>query len=482
LIGFLLIHYRKSDKIDNAISFSLSSSYKCFFSRQNYNCSQSDVCGLEARRVKKLFIESLRKIMGGILLVSLISIGFSSFFQEYINIPKSITVFEGQQLQIDKAVPVSVTLNNNNSSVSLSDDKNAIHITGAEHGNNEVLLELAGFPIKKVDVNVLKDFKVIPGGQSIGVKLNSVGVLVVGHHQVSTEEGKKSPGELAGIKVGDIITKINDKTIEKMADVGPFVKDSGQNGKPLKVVVSRENGEFTTSLQPLKDENEDTYKLGLYIRDSAAGIGTMTFYDPKSMKYGALGHVISDMDTKKPIVVADGQIVRSTVTSIEKGSNGDPGEKLARFSSDGEVIGDIKRNSPFGIFGALNKDIANGISDTPLPIALSHQVKEGPAQILTVVDDDKVEFFDIEIVSTIPQKFPATKGMVLKVTDKKLLEKTGGIVQGMSGSPIIQDGKLIGAVTHVFVNDPTSGYGVHIEWMLNEAGIDIYEKETQKAS
>jgi stage IV sporulation protein B len=429
-----------------------------------------------------LFIESLRKIMGGILLVSLISIGFSSFFQEYINIPKSISVFEGQQLQIDKAVPVSVSLNHNNSSVSLRDEKNTINISGAEHGNNEVLLELAGFPIKKVDVNVLKDFKVIPGGQSIGVKLNSVGVLVVGHHQVNTNDGKKSPGEIAGIKVGDIITKINGQRIEKMSDVAPFVKDSGENGKPLQVVISRESGEFTTNLQPLKDQNEESYKLGLYIRDSAAGIGTMTFYEPKSMKYGALGHVISDMDTKKPIVVADGQIVRSTVTSIEKGSNGDPGEKLARFSSDREVIGNIKRNSPFGIFGELNKDISNGISDKALPISLSHQVKEGPAQILTVVDNDKVELFDIEIVSTIPQKFPATKGMVLKVTDKKLLEKTGGIVQGMSGSPIIQDGKLIGAVTHVFVNDPTSGYGVHIEWMLTEAGIDIYEKPKQKAS
>jgi stage IV sporulation protein B len=420
--------------------------------------------------------------MGGILLVSLISIGFSSFFQEYINIPKSISVFEGQQLQIDKAVPVSVSLNHNNSSVSLRDEKNTINISGAEHGNSEVLLELAGFPIKKVDVNVLKDFKVIPGGQSIGVKLNSVGVLVVGHHQVNTNDGKKSPGEIAGIKVGDIITKINGQRIEKMSDVAPFVKDSGENGKPLQVVITRESGEFTTNLQPLKDQNEESYKLGLYIRDSAAGIGTMTFYEPKSMKYGALGHVISDMDTKKPIVVADGQIVRSTVTSIEKGSNGDPGEKLARFSSDREVIGNIKRNSPFGIFGELNKDISNGISDKALPISLSHQVKEGPAQILTVVDNDKVELFDIEIVSTIPQKFPATKGMVLKVTDKKLLEKTGGIVQGMSGSPIIQDGKLIGAVTHVFVNDPTSGYGVHIEWMLTEAGIDIYEKPKQKAS
>lgn len=208
----------------------------------------------------------------------------------------------------------------------------------------------------------------------------------------------------------------------------------------------------------------------------------MTFYEPKSKKYGALGHVISDMDTKKPIVVEDGEIVHSTVTSIEKGSNGKPGEKLARFTGERDVIGDITRNSPFGIFGKLNRDIKNGMLDKALPIALSHQVKEGPAQILTVVDGEEVELYDIEIVSTIPQKFPATKGMVIKVTDPDLLDKTGGIVQGMSGSPIIQDGKLIGAVTHVFVNDPTSGYGVHIEWMLNEAGIDIYEEEREKAS
>lgn len=208
----------------------------------------------------------------------------------------------------------------------------------------------------------------------------------------------------------------------------------------------------------------------------------MTFYDPKSKKYGALGHVISDMDTKKPIVVEDGQIVRSTVTSIEKGSNGVPGEKLARFSEDRQIIGNITRNSPFGIFGKLSSTMENGIMDKAMPIALSHQVKEGPAKILTVVDDDQVKEFDIEIMSTIPQKFPATKGMVIKITDPKLLKKTGGIVQGMSGSPIIQNGKVVGAVTHVFVNDPTSGYGVHIEWMLNEAGIDIYKNNRKKAS
>lgn len=425
--------------------------------------------------------ELLRKIIGGILLVSLVAIGFSKPFQEYLQIPKNVTLFAGQNYEFQSSTPVSAAVSTN-SSISVKQDKDTVSLYAKEYGKNEMLLELAGFPIKKVDVNVLKDFRVIPGGQSIGVKLNTVGVLVVGHHQVNTTEGKLSPGEIAGIKVGDIITKINGKKIEKMSDVAPFVQEAGQSGKALNVEVSRENGKIETKLTPLKEKGEENFKLGLYIRDSAAGIGTMTFYHPESKKYGALGHVISDMDTKKPIVVEDGQIVRSTVTSIEKGSNGDPGEKLARFSSDKEVIGNIQRNSPFGIFGKLNRVIDNGIMDKPMPIALSHQVKEGPAQILTVVEEDTVKLFDIEIVSTIPQKFPATKGMVIKVTDKELLDKTGGIVQGMSGSPIIQNGKVIGAVTHVFVNDPTSGYGVHIEWMLNEAGIDIYEKPREKAS
>jgi len=429
-----------------------------------------------------LKLDIIRKIIGGILLVSLISLIFFQPIQQYFAIPKTITVFEGQDYTFKKAAPVSAAIQSRNSNITLAQEKHAVSVQATEKGKNEMLLEFAGIPIKKVDVHVLKDFRVIPGGQSIGVKLNTVGVLVVGHHLINTANGKKSPGDIAGIKVGDIITEINGNKIEKMTDVAPFVQTAGQDGKALDMVISRESGKFTTKLTPLKDKGENTYKLGLYIRDSAAGIGTMTFVHPQSKKYGALGHVISDMDTKKPIVVEDGQIVRSTVTSIEKGSNGDPGEKLARFSSDREIVGNIKKNSPFGIFGELNKDLKNGIMDKPLPIALSHQVKEGPAKILTVVNDDRVEEFNIEIVSTIPQKFPATKGMVIKVTDPKLLEKTGGIVQGMSGSPIIQDGKLVGAVTHVFVNDPTSGYGVHIEWMLNEAGINIYETPKNKAS
>ncbi|WP_064091592.1 SpoIVB peptidase [Rossellomorea aquimaris] len=425
-------------------------------------------------------LDTLRKYIGGILLVSLCLIGFYKPVQQFINTPNSIRVMEGDEVALPKATSVSAM--NSLNTVQMKKQEGQLSIQGKSVGKDEVVFELAGLPIKKVDVEVLKDFKVIPGGQSIGVKLNTVGVLVVGHHLVDTEKGKVSPGEKAGIQVGDMITEINGKKVEELADVAPFVQKAGEEGESLDVIVKREQNTIETSLLPLMEKGKNTYKLGLYIRDSAAGIGTMTFFDPKSKKYGALGHVISDMDTKKPIVVEDGEIVNSEVTSIEKGSDGKPGEKLARFSSDRNVIGNITRNSPFGIFGELNQSIENDLFDKPMSISLSHQVKEGPAQILTVVDGKKVEKYDIEIVSTIPQKFPATKGMVLKVTDQKLLEKTGGIVQGMSGSPIIQNGKIIGAVTHVFVNDPTSGYGVHIEWMLSEAGIDIYKKEHNRAS
>lgn len=426
--------------------------------------------------------DKIRKMIGLILLVSLMSLGFVKPVKEYIQLPNSLTVFENQQLSMATSLPAIVSANDSENVFSLKNGDNSLQIEGKQSGAGEIVFDLAGIPIKKVDVKVLEDFKIIPGGQSIGVKLNTLGVLVVGHHQIKTAEGKKSPGEIAGVQVGDIIKKINGSTVESMSDVTPFIQDAGKTGKPLDLVISRENKEFATKLIPLKDENEHAYRIGLYIRDSAAGIGTMTFYDPNSKKYGALGHVISDMDTKKPIVVQDGQVVRSTVTSIEKGSNGNPGEKLARFSSDRQIIGNITRNSPFGIFGKLNEDMSNGLYDKPMPIALSNEVKEGPAHILTVVNQDKVEKFDVEIVSSTPQKFPAIKGMVIKITDPALLAKSGGIVQGMSGSPIIQNGKIIGAVTHVFVNDPTSGYGVHIEWMLSEAGIDIYHKDAKKAS
>jgi stage IV sporulation protein B len=426
-----------------------------------------------------MFKDLLRRMIGVILLGSLVGIGFLSPVRDYVKLPESVTIFEGQNSIQSLPAGTSIQQEENEIYTTAMESEKIVSIQAKTSGDRMATLEAASFPIKKMDVKVLSDLKVVPGGQSIGVKLNTLGVLIVGHHLVNTSSGKQSPGEIADIQVGDIITKINGKDIKKMGDVSPFVRESGESQKPLDVTIIRDGKSLYKTLKPLQDKNDQSYRIGLYIRDSAAGVGTLTFYDPASFKYGALGHVISDMDTKKPIKVNDGEILGSTVTSIEKGSNGHPGEKLARFSNDQRVLGDISKNSPFGIFGRLNDKISNGSWNQPLPIALSDQVKEGPAKILTVVNGSKVREFDVDVISSVPQKFPATKGMVIKITDPELLKITGGIVQGMSGSPIIQNGRIIGAVTHVFVNDPTSGYGVHIEWMLDEAGINIYEERRQ---
>jgi stage IV sporulation protein B len=422
----------------------------------------------------------IRNGIGIMLLITFLFIPFSTSIQTYLSIPNQVTTFNNSN-------PISVPAMGNNVTVRANDEKviQAIDTSSFDSvatGKSEIVYEMAGMPIKKVNVEVLKDLKIVPGGQSIGVKLNTLGVLVVGHHLVKTKEGKVSPGEEAGIKVGDIILEINGEKVSKMDQVTPIVKKAGKNGESLQVKVKRGEKTMTKKLTPYLDQNDETYRIGLYIRDSAAGIGTMTFYHPESKKYGALGHVISDMDTKKPIQINNGTIVQSNVTSIDKGNNGVPGEKQAEFSIEKDRIGTITKNSPFGIFGKLDNKIKNGKYDKAMPIALSHQVKEGPAKILTVLEGEKVREFDVEIVSSVPQKFPATKGLIVKITDKELLNKTGGIVQGMSGSPIIQDGKIVGAVTHVFVNDPTSGYGVYIEWMLQEAGINVYKGGKKEAS
>ncbi|MFC4617938.1 SpoIVB peptidase [Camelliibacillus cellulosilyticus] len=416
--------------------------------------------------------ELIRRTIGLILLGFLISLGFFQPMREYISMPHHLTLF--------KNVAMKLTGQPTTQALSIKDQKIAtvtkpLVIKGKATGHTEMMVSLGKIPIKKVDVNVLPDIRLVPGGESIGVKLNSIGVLVVGYHLIDTKDGEKSPGEEAGIKVGDIITGINGHVVEEMADVKDFIRKAGDDGKPLKLKLLRNDQDIHKTLWPTMDKNDHKYRIGLYIRDSAAGIGTMSFYDPKSKKYGALGHVISDIDTKQPIHVHDGKIVKSSVTSIDKGRDGHPGEKIATFPTDETSIGNVTKNTPFGIFGKLTKKPSNNIYNKPIPIALSDEVKEGPAKILTVVDGSHVEAFNIKILSSVDQKFPATKGLVIKITDPKLLSKTGGIVQGMSGSPIIQDGKLIGAVTHVFVNDPTSGYGVHIEWMLKEAGIDIYK-------
>ncbi|MFT8871104.1 MAG: SpoIVB peptidase [Sporolactobacillus sp.] len=326
----------------------------------------------------------------------------------------------------------------------------------------------------------LQTVRLIPGGQSIGVKVSTKGVLVVGYRLIDGMRGQASPGENAGVRIGDVITKINDKTVHSIDDVQKAM--SGNAATPLKLSVIRQKKILVKTLVPVEDRNDRKLQLGLYVRDSASGIGTMTFYDPVSGRYGALGHIISDRDTGQPILINNGRILASTVQAIEKGAEGKPGEKIAFFSEHDKSLGSVDQNTPFGIYGKLLQTRGQAaFTCRALPIARADEVHEGRAQILTVLSGHRVETFDIKILNTMPQQYPATKSMVIKIIDPRLLRATGGIIQGMSGSPIIQDGKLVGAVTHVFVNDPTCGYGVHIEWMLRGSGIMGGEKAANKA-
>jgi stage IV sporulation protein B len=443
-----------------------------------------------------LLAEKKRKRWIGMgLVLSLCLFCLSTPFQQFASFPNELRIFSGAVKQLHLSMPVTahvsssnpnlLKINGNSQSELKVDLRKPISVSSRTVGETELELKVFGlFPLKKVKVDVYPEIKVIPGGQSIGVKLKSAGILVVGHYLINQGDKKVSPGESAHLKVGDVIVKVNGNKAEDVHQISKWVQKAGESDQSLNLTVLRDNETFTVNLNPILDTKDKSYRIGLYIRDSAAGVGTLTFYAPNEKIYGALGHVITDMDTQKPIIVGGGQIVPSKVTSIEKGHNGSPGEKIASMLSGNSSIGTIEKNTPFGIFGKMNKLPENSISSEPIPIAFTEEVKVGPAEILTVVDGQKVERFDIEVSNVIKQKYPASKGLIIKITDPELLNKTGGIVQGMSGSPIIQNGKIIGAVSHVFVNDPTSGYGVFIEWMIRDAGINLqkYQASSLKAS
>ncbi len=312
--------------------------------------------------------------------------------------------------------------------------------------------------------------EVLAGGQSIGIKLHASGILVVGYHLV--HEGKQgfSPGERANIHVGDVIDTVEGQRVTSVEQVSRLIAAAGAKAKPMKFGFHRKDRVLTASIVPQLDDDTGLYRIGLYIRDSASGVGTLTFYVPVNHGFGALGHVIADVDTGDPIE-GRGQIVHAAVTSIDRGESGQPGEKRGLFVNERKVLGTIVRNSEFGVFGFMQNPPDHGYFSHPIQVALSDEVHPGPAKILTVVSGQKVEAFDVLIVKATRQDSADVKGLIIRITDHRLLSKTGGIVQGMSGSPIIQDGRLAGAVTHVFVSDPTQGYGVYAEWMLRNLGL-----------
>lgn len=325
----------------------------------------------------------------------------------------------------------------------------------------------------KETLNTSTDIKLVPGGQPIGVKLNTDGILVVGFSDIDTPSGKKmSPAAASGIQIGDSIVDVEGKEIKTTSDLSEAINKNGNKNKEIALKIKRKDSYETIKIRPIYNNANKECKIGLWVRDSAAGVGTLTFYDPSSGKFGALGHPINDMDTGSIIKIKDGNIFNAKIISIEQGRRGKPGELRGIFSEDDD-IGKISKNTSQGIYGSMTGRFEKSGKNNELPIAKQNEIKEGPAKILACIDDNEVKEYNISIEKKFYQSKPGSKSMIIKITDKELLEKTGGIVQGMSGSPIIQNGKIVGAVTHVFVNRPDMGYGIYIEWMIDELGYKI---------
>jgi len=309
-----------------------------------------------------------------------------------------------------------------------------------------------------IPINVLaySDY-LIPGGENVGIEVKSSGVIVVGIYEINDTY----PAKDAGIKIGDIIKSVNGKEVSSIDELISTINES--NKLDIDVNYLRDNMSYNTTLSIFKEDN--VYKTGLYVKDGVTGIGTLSFIDPITKKFGALGHEITESNTGKILEIKDGKIYESKVINIERSENGTPGSKTADLKLTNEQ-GQIFENTESGIFGNYTGTIPN---KEVYKVANPNQIKKGSATILTVLEGNVIEEYEINILKINKNSSQKTKNILFEITDPELLEKTGGIIQGMSGSPIIQDDYIIGAVTHVVVDNPKNGYGIFITNMLEEA-------------
>ena len=312
--------------------------------------------------------------------------------------------------------------------------------------------------------SILYPKEVVPIGRTAGIRMFSDGVLIVGISKISTDSGEKSPAGEAGMKSGDIIVEINKKKIVSVNDLRNAIQSSNR----VKVKYLRDGKIESCQIQPLQSTDDNTMKLGAWVRDSMAGIGTLTFYDPDTRIFGALGHGINDVDTSSLMPLASGTLIYSRVDSVRLGKAGSPGEIYGQFDAKRE-FGTLYANTEFGVFGELDITTVMPLKIEAIPVAEPNEVQPGRATILANVEGELVESYDIRIKKIYLSDRNSIRDMTIEITDSRLLARTGGIVQGMSGSPIIQNGKIVGAVTHVLINEPAQGYGIFIHKMLHEA-------------
>lgn len=337
------------------------------------------------------------------------------------------------------------------------------NISKVNHYETQILL-FGLIPVKRIGITVVPEKKLIPSGQSFGIKFFTEGVIVVGLSDIKTENGSENPAFAAGIRVRDVILAIDGSKVNTVEEVSSIVEKS--EGRQLSLTIKRNNSNFEVKVAPKKPSRESSYRIGAWVRDSTAGIGTITYIDPFNNNFAALGHGICDVDTGDLLLLNKATVYTAQITGINKGERGKPGELRGVFLEDSQ-LGFLNINSQSGIFGKF--DSTNNIEDA-IPIAFKQDIAEGDAKILCTIDGIKPQYYSIQITKVYRNSTLYSKNMMIKVTDENLLSKTGGIIQGMSGSPIIQNGKIVGAVTHVLVNDPQRGFGIFIENMLEASG------------
>ena len=399
-----------------------------------------------------------------LLLVFFLSIVYS-YTLVIETIPNELVVFEGEKISVKTLLGLNIK-NENQQTIETSSSNGEKLSQDVGKSTLEVSL-FDNILLKNVEVSVLPKTKVIPVGNIAGVKLYTSGVLVVGMSEIEGNDNKKyKPYENTGIKEGDTIIKVNDKNINSTSDLIQTVNLSQGHDISIKYIHQQETKEC--SITPVKTNNSQ-YKIGLWVRDSAAGVGTVTFYDPSSKTFGALGHGITDIDTNELINIASGEFITTKILNITKGESGNPG-KIQGTIENQNNIGTIGKNTRYGIYGKVDNLASLNIDTSKeAEVALREEIQLGKAKILCSLDNQKPQEYEIEIEKIYKDNNYDNKSMKIKVTDEKLLEKTGGIIQGMSGSPVLQNGKFIGAITHVLVNDPQEGYAVFGDIMLKQA-------------
>lgn len=381
---------------------------------------------------------------------------YSPWVREAASLPDALTLTSGQKFVVQTGLPMLAASDGGAVSVLASQDER-VTISAEAGGQTSVTFSLLGLiPVHETRVNVVEERTLIPGGQAVGVALKTRGVLVVS----DAAKGR-------ALRAGDVILSADGKNVESTKALSEQVGTAQTDTVRLEVL--RGGQTITVDAHAEPDPSDGRRKLGVWVRDSTAGVGTLTYIDPANQAYGALGHAIVDADTGRLLAAREGAILHASIVGVTKGQSGKAGELKGNFLKAGEQIGSLMENCEYGIYGVLDDMPENLLYPQGLRAGARSAVHTGTASIIATVDADGPQEYGVEIVRCFAQSEPSQKGMILRVTDERLLEKTGGIVQGMSGSPILQDGRIIGAVTHVYLSDATQGYGMYIEWMLEKS-------------